>query len=546
VDNPLLPPAKQGAGVFISDRGRNSQNRKTGTRQPTAQAAPQTQEKVRFIMIKNKHVFLIAVTVFLAISACSGFNRDKNALRYGFTTEPETLDPLNPANTADGRSILFNVFEGLVKPNTDGTFMPCIAESWTIEQNGLRYIFTLRKGLSFHDGSAVTPADVKFSLDTAAEAGFNGLSNIKETELQEDNTIAITLNTKDPDFLPYLTIGIVKAGNADREKNIFGTGPFYVESYTPQKDLVLKKFDNYWNPQLPHLDKVTFVFFSNYDALMVALRGGGIDGAFVTGSMAAQLDLKRFDIIHNRSAGVHLLALNNADPALADIRVRQALNYGIDVQGIIDAAFFGQGVPSGSPIIPGLTEYYEDALSYPYDPDKAISLLSQAGYDEDNKLKLIITVPVNYAMHVDTAQVIISQLKKIGVNPIIRLIDWPTWFADVYVGRNYQATVISLDSPVVSPRGFLARYHSESGENFINFNSAAFDKVYDAAITETDKEKSIQLYKDAQHVIAENAASVYLQDILYFIVLPGGNYEGALDYPLYVIDFASIYRKSRN
>lgn len=495
-------------------------------------------------MFKKNIVFVIAVAAFLLCSCAA--NREKDGLRYGFTTEPTTLDPLNPANTADGRSILFNVFEGLVKPNIDGTFMPCIAESWTIEQDGLIYDFALKKGIVFHDGSALTPADVKFSLDAAIAANFNGLNNVKEVTIQGDKNIVIILKTKDPDFLPYLTVGIVKAGNADREKNIIGTGPFMVESYTPQKDLVLKKFDNYWHKQLPHLEKVTLVFFANFDTLMVALRGGGIDGAFVTGSMAAQLDHRQFDIIHNRSAGVQLLALNNAASPLDDIRVRQAINYGVDVQGIIDAAFFGQGVPSGSPIIPGLTLYYEDSLSYPYDPDKAISLLAEAGFNENNRLPLEITVPSNFTMHVDTAQVIVSQLEKTGINASIKLVDWPTWLSDVYFGRKYQATVITLDSPSVSPRGFLARYRSDSGENFINFNNAAFDKVYDAALTETDQEKNIQLYKDAQRIAAENAASVYLQDILYFIVLRGGVYGGALDYPLYVIDFASIYRKDKN
>jgi peptide/nickel transport system substrate-binding protein len=309
---------------------------------------------------------------------------------------------------------------------------------------------------------------------------------------------------------------------------------------------VLKKFDNYWQPSLPRLDKVTLVFFANFDALMVALRGGGIDGAFITGSMAAQLDAGHFDIFHNRSAGVQLLALNNAEAPLNDMRVRQAINYGIDVQGIIDAAFFGQGVPSGSPIIPGLTVYYEDSLSYPYNPGKAISLLSEAGFNKDNMLPLEITVPSNFTMHVDTAQVMVSQLEKIGVNATIKLVDWPTWLSDVYFGRKYQATVITLDSPSVSPRGFLARYRSDNGQNFINFNNADFDKVYDAALTETDREKNIQLYKEAQRIVTENAASVYLQDILYFIVLRGGVFDGALDYPLYVIDLASVYRKGKN
>jgi len=492
-------------------------------------------------MLKRKAVFILLVLI-LTLAAFPSCSRDKNdGLRYGFTTEPSTLDPLNPSNTADGRSILFNVFEGLVKPNTDGTMLPCIAESWVIEQEGLVYIFTLRQGVRFHDGSVVTPADVKFSLETAADAGFDSLSNIAQVTIQDSGAIKILLKLKDPDFLPYLTTGIVKAGIGDREKNITGTGPFFIEEYTPQRKLVLKKFADYWQSNLPNLDKVTIVFFANFDTLMVALRGGSIDGAFITGAMAAQLDHRDFDIFRNNSAAVQLLALNNAEPPFNDMRIRLAVNYGINIDEIIDAAFFGAGEPSGSPVIPGLTQYYEDSLSYEYDPSAAQSLIADAGYNDANKLAFEITVPSNYTMHVDTAQVIVEQLGRIGIDVKIKLVDWSTWLSDVYFGRQYQATIISLDSPSASARGFLRRYRSQDGSNFINFNNEEFDSVFADALTETDSAKRRALYKQAQRIIAKNAASVYIQDILYFITFRGGAYDGALNYPLYVIDFASIY-----
>jgi peptide/nickel transport system substrate-binding protein len=495
----------------------------------------------------NKRIitFFALAAVFIVVFTSCTQERD-DGFRWGYTTEPDTFDPLNPSNTADGRSILFNVFEGLVKPDTDGTLLPCIAESWTVEQDGLIYTFTIREGLQFHDNSKVTPADIKFSLDTAITKGFIGLDNIKEVVIQNGKQVQVILKSVDPDFLPYLTVGIVKSGNTDREKNIIGTGPFIVESYTPKRKLILKKFYNYRQRGLPFLEKITVLFFANYDTLMVALRGGSIDGTFITGAMAAQLDHRQFDIISNRSAAVQLLALNNAFPPLDDIRVRQAINYGVDVRGIIDSAFFSSGEPSGSPIIPGLSVYYEKSLSYSHNPDLARSLLSQAGYNNTNKLSLEITAPSNYTMHVDTAQVIVNQLENIGINAKIKLVDWPAWLSEVYAKRNYQATIISLDSPSVSPRSFLTRYRTGSGDNFINFSNVEFDNAYDATLTENDNEKRIGFYKEAQRIIAENAASVFIQDIHYFITLRKGAYGGALDYPLYVIDFASIYEVEGN
>jgi len=243
---------------------------------------------------------------------------------------------------------------------------------------------------------------------------------------------------------------------------------------------------------------------------------------------------------------VHMLALNNAAPPFNDPRVRQAVNFGIDIQEIIDTAFYGRGAPSGSPLIPGLAVYYETSLAdpYPYDPEKALALLSQAGYGEGGRiLSFEITVPSIYTMHVDTAQVIAGRLGQIGINVSIRLVDWPAWLSDVYRNRNYQATIISVDSPVVSPAGFLSRYRSDSGGNFFNFASAEFDRVFDAAVTETDENRRIDLYREAQRVISANAACVFIQDILEFRVFRAGIYGGVLAYPLVVFDLMSMYVK---
>jgi len=510
---------------------------------------------MEFIMKKNI-ISKLALFAFL-IAAFSSCTKQVSAgkvteLRYGFTTEPASLDPLSPKDTAESRSILFNVFEGLVKPDTTGMMLPCLAESWTVEEGGRIYNFTIREGVRFHDGSVLNTTDVKFSLDTALAAGFNGLNNIEEVAIIGTDQIRVTLKAADPEFLPYLTIGIVKADNPDREKNVYGTGPFFIESYTAQRNLVMKKFDDYWQRSLsppvniPHLNKVTIVFFANSDALMTALRGGSIDGSDATGSMAAQLDHRLFDIFNNFSAAVHLMALNNGAAPFNDARVRRAINYGVDVQGIIDSAFFGLGVPSGSPIIPGLSVYYNDSLSYPYNPETARALLEEAGFNNEKRLSFEIAVPSNYTMHVDTAQVITGQLAKIGVDATIKLVDWPTWLSDVYQGRNYMATIISVDSAVVAPKNFLLRYQSQAGGNFFNYKSDTFDALLSSILTEMDEAKRIQLYKEAQRVITEDAANVYIQDILYYRAFRSGAYSGVLSYPLYVIDFASIYGLDKN
>ena len=506
-------------------------------------------------MLINRKIFsssicavlcLFAVMTFVLVSCTKGGGeaiKKTSELRYGLTTEPVTLDPLSPANTADGRSILFNVFEGLVKPDTSGDLIPAVAESYRTEQNGLVYVFTIRDGIRFQDGKALGPADAVFSLTEAAKAGFPGLNQIAGVEVSGPRELRITLKAPDPEFLPFLTVGIVPENNPDREKNPIGTGPFIIKDYTPQQSLTLEKNPYYWRSGVPSLDRVTIVFVAGGDALITGLRGGNIEAAGLTGAMLPQLDADKFDIFPLPSNTVQLLALNNAGKPLDDARVRQAINYALDIPGIIETAFYGKGEASGSPLIPGLKNVYDDSLRdpYPRDIEKSKTLLAEAGLP--NGFSLEITVPSNYTMHVDTAQVIVNQLADAGIRGTIRLVDWATWLSDVYRGRKYQATIISLDANSVSPRSFLSRYLSDDGGNFINFKNAEYDRVYNAALTETDENRRISLYKEAQRIISENAASVYIQDILGFMAFTKGRFGGMLNYPLYVIDFASMYRE---
>jgi len=475
-------------------------------------------------------------------SAVTGRRIEGGEIRFGLTTEPATFDPLSPSNTADGRSVLFNIFEGLVKPTPDGSLKPAVAESYTIEENGRIYVFKLRPALKFNDGSFVNPEDVEFTLNTAINAGLNGFSQIEKVEISQNREIRITLKARDVEFLSYLTVGVVPRSNNNRERQAIGTGPFLVESYNAQRSLVLVKNPYYWQTGLPYLDKVTYIFVSNSDALLLGLQGGNIDSANITAGIIEQIDPNRFEILPNPSNSVQLLAFNNKIRPLDDVRVRQAINYTVDIQEIINTAFYGRGEPSGSAIIPALSAYYNANLRnpYPVDLQRARNLLAAAGFA--NGFSLTITVPSNYTMHIDTAQVLVNQLRRVNILATIKLVDWGTWLSDVYYGRNYEATIISLDASTISPKSFLERYYSSAGNNFMNFNSPRFDRVYGEILNEVNEVRRTSLYKQAQEIISEEAAGVYIQDIWGFRIFPKGRFGGVVHYPLYVVDFSTVYR----
>lgn len=492
-------------------------------------------------MIKKK-IFSQFVLFFsvVAMLAAAPAVKAGGSIVVAIATEPDHLDPYL-ATTADTRAILFNIFEGLVKPDTDGNLVPAVAANLpTVSPDFTVYTFAIRKGVKFHNGAAVTASDVKYSLETAAADKFPGLGAIKSVEAIGPDKVKITLSAPDNDFLPYLTVAIVPAGYADQNAAPIGTGPFAFESFKPQVELVLKKNASYWQKGLPHLDKVTFKLESDSNASILDLQAGSVDFASIADNAVAQQLKGSYSIQANNSNAVQQVNLNESFKPFADKRVRQALSYAIDPAEIIETVNFGVGTRAGSPVIPAFKAAYDSSLTYAYkkDLDKAKKLLSDSGYASG--LKFTITVPSNYKVHVDTAQVIVGELAAIGVQADIVQVDWPTWISKVYQGKDYQATIISIDGANLSPKSFIGRYVTGASGNFFNYSSKDFDALFALAGKEPNAKKRTDLYKKAQALLSADAANVYIQDIASINVLKKG-LDGLSSYPLFVTDVSTIY-----
>ena len=270
-------------------------------------------------------------------------------------------------------------------------------------------------------------------------------------------------------------------------------------------------------------------------------QAGSIDGFSASAATLSQLDEDEVNLYIEYSNAVQLLALNNSFEPFQNQQVREALNYAVSADEIIDIAFYGYGTKIGSGLIPALEKYYDDSLAdvYDQDLDKAKELLEEAGYADG--FSFTITVPSVYEAHVATAEVIVNQLAQIGVNAEIKQVDWATWLESVYQGREYEATIISLDGSLAYPTSFLSRYVSDASNNFVNFASEAYDEVYAKAIAATTDEERVELFKEAQKILNEESASVYIQDIASFLVY-NKNFEGNVRYPLYAKDYTAIYK----
>lgn len=498
---------------------------------------------------KTLSLVLVLLTLTVALSACSGDKAGDSAssssITIGIPQDVEdSLDP-HKAVAAGTEEVFFNLYEGLVKPDSDGNLQPAVASDYTILDNGKIYQFTLRDQVKFHDGSVVTTEDVKYSIERCAGTGNEeplvaAYSNIQEVKILDEKTIQIILSEPDTEFLAYLTEAILPASNTDPAAHAIGTGPYRFVSHSPQENFVMERFSDYWG-EPAQIEKVTLKVCANADSLAMDLRGGSLDMvARVTTATAAELG-EEFEVLEGTMNLVQAMYLNhNAEP-FEDSRVRQALCYALDKQQILDFVSDGKGTPIGSSMYPAFGKYYMEELNdiYQTDLDKAKQLLSEAGYPDG--FSFVLTVPSNYAQHVDTAQVLVEQYKQIGVDVQIELIDWDTWLSRVYRDRDYEATVVGVDASSLTARALLERFVSDAGNNFTNYKNTAYDEAFARAKASTDDAKKVKLYQECERILAEDAANVYIQDLPELVAIRKG-YTGYQFYPLYVQDYAKLRR----
>ena len=330
---------------------------------------------------------LVCAALTIALGACSGdkAGKESSQITIGIPQDVDSLDP-HKAVAAGTKEVLFNVFEGLVKPDSEGNLNDAVAESHTISEDGKVYTFTLRDGVKFHDGTTVTAEDVKYSIDRCADTSngdplVSAFLAIDSVNILDEKTVEIVLKDGNTDFLPYLTAAIIPAANEDPESNPIGTGPYKYVSRSPQENVILEKFDEYWGAPA-NIDTVKLQVIANADTIVTSLNGGSVDMfARISQAQADQLS-DDFDVLEGTMNLVQAMYLNNAKEPFNDVRVRQALCYAVDPQGIMDMISDGKGAQIGSSMFPSFGKYYMEELNdlYATNIEKAKELLAEAGW----------------------------------------------------------------------------------------------------------------------------------------------------------------------
>jgi peptide/nickel transport system substrate-binding protein len=479
---------------------------------------------------------LIAITLALGLWAAPVVAQPAGTLVVGLVAEPVNLDPPQVTDLNSNR-VGRRIVETLVTfPEESTQVVPGLAESWTISKDGLQYTFKLRRGIAFHDGTPLNAEAVKFSIERQINPNHPAyklgkypfanyfFGNVKAVEVLSDERVAFLLNEPRASFLAVLTAGaasivsptaVMKWG-PDYPNHPVGTGPFRFASWDRGQRVVLEKNPAYWKYPVK-VERVIYRPIVEDQARLTELLTGGLDLIVgVPADNVGQLE-KNSKITLLKQVGAHVwyLGMNNQKKPFDDKRVRQALNYAVNKDAIVNDVLKGTGAASKGPVLPGTWGADGALKAYPYDPERAKKLLAEAGYP--NGFTTTLWVPESGSgmqAPVAMSTVMQSNLKAVGVNVSLQTMEWGAYLAKL---RTKEQELFALSWMAGTEDPDMVMYpllHSSQwtpvGPNRALYKNTRFDALLQQARLTTDQAKRAQLYKEAQRILVDDAPWVFV------------------------------------
>ena len=479
-------------------------------------------------------VLAVLLTVFAGPTAAQ---TSDETLVVGQIAEPKSLDPQTVTATNDFR-ILVNVFDGLVRFKR-GTLEvePALATDWTVSDDQLTYTFNLREGVTFHDGTPFDAEAVKFTFDRMLDpdhpqhgtgpfplAFFFSMVEAVETP----DRMTVTFQLKEP-FAPFLSnlaypTGLIVSPSAVAESGQgfarapVGTGAFRFAEWTPDEAVTLARNPDYWDGA-PSMETVVFRPIPDAAARASDMLSGGIDimAEVPPASLAAFRDNPNF-VVHEET-GPHLwfLILNTREGPFSDKRVRQAVNYAIDKESLIEDVLQGTADIAAGPIPPAFDWANDGSVQpYPHDPEKARELIRQAGVEGASLTFYVAEGGSGMLDPVAMAEAIQADLKAVGLNARIETYEWNTFLSNVNPGLAGKADMAEMawmtNDPDTLP--FLA-LRSDAMPETGGFNAGYYantevDRLLAEARRTTDPAARGALYNQVQAIIHEDAPWAFI------------------------------------
>ncbi|GAA1633362.1 ABC transporter substrate-binding protein [Georgenia ruanii] len=397
-------------------------------------------------------IALVASATLLA--ACGGGGGAPEAapdpagavIEVGSLYEPQNLSNVDGGGQGGNEALTGNVYEGLFRLTDDGEVENLLASDYSVSEDGLTYTVTLRDGVTFHSGKALTSADVKSSVErvtaeTSQSARKSSLATIAGIETPDERTVVFTLDAPSISFPYNLSyVWIVSAEATDLKNAEDGTGPYTLGDWKRGSTLTLTRWDGYWGEPAANAE-VVFHYFTDASAQSNALLTGEVD---LLTSVQSPDALAQFEgnpdytISEGTSTTKELLAFNDRVAPFDSVEVRKAVYSAIDREKLLGAIWGEYGTLIGS-MVPPTDPWYEDVTGEnPYDPELAKTLLAQAGHPDG--FTFTLDTPT-YDPHPAVAEFVAGELAKVGITVEINPISADEWYSKVFQERDFQATL---------------------------------------------------------------------------------------------------------
>ncbi|MFM8749806.1 ABC transporter substrate-binding protein [Rhabdaerophilum sp.] len=452
---------------------------------------------------------LAALALPLALPALAQAPRDSVVVCQ--TLEPPILDPAGGAAAAIREVTYDNVFETLLAFNAEGRIEPRLAEKIEPSADGLIHTITLRSGVTFHDGAALTAEDVKFSFERAMAPDSKNsqkwiFAPIDRIEARDTRTVIITLKSYVGDFLDGLAWAdatIFSAKSADKAATEpVGTGPYQLVRWNRGDRLVLKRNENYWGRKSA-IANATFRFISDPQAQVAALTAGDCDAHTNLSAPEAVPQLRantNLRVSIGRTEGETIVAMNNGKAPFNNPKVREAISKAIDRAQVNEGAISGFGTLIGTHFSPNHPAYVDLTGAVKHDPAAAKRLLAEAGYPNGFSVTLRLPPPA-YAQR--GGEIVAAMLGQVGIKVSIEPVQWAQWLERVFRQRDYDLTIIAhvepLDINIYARDGYYFGYVSEAVKAAVARTKSA----------KTEAER-IAAFQETQRLITADHVNVYL------------------------------------
>lgn len=460
----------------------------------------------------------------------------------------QSFDPVVPFDNMSIWTMLL-IYDQLIRVGPDGLSLEGgLAETWDVSEDSLTYTFHLRE-TNFHDGTPFTSADAEWAINRVIQPDGSGwaflFSAVDTVEAPDERTLVITLKQPWAPFEADLALygasitsrAAYEAQGEDLWQHPIGTGPFMFDSWDKGSQLKLKKNPNYWDEGKPYLDEVVFKVLTDSNARLLQLQGGELDIATdVPFNQIEPLSANPdFNLVPDAVAKIVYMAINTRREPLNDKKFRQALNYAVDKDAIINNILFGAGQPATT-YLPLMLFHDGEAVGYPYDLEKAKALIAETSAKDGFTLSILTTV--GDAVDSQVAQLVAASLAQIGGTVNIEQVEPGIARERVQQSQDFDLSLGYYTTDIIDPDELTAfAVYSKGGTDAVwtGYQNDEVDAWIEEAQVELDSEKREELYKKIQAQHADDAPFLFLYypsgrtgtraSIQNFHILPTGNYR---------------------